>query len=222
MEEEGEIKASASEGGEKRRTAMRVNQFKTFADVIRSDPATLAREYHNLTTQDEHEFSSDTDRDAYAAVIHALGMFQHRSSFPTELQELAGERFKPLPTEMTCKQCGGNDIVTDASATWDPAAGAYVLAGVFDDDTCQTCENNGSAIADLVPVAPERGTRVRIRKAARADGDPFAERTGSVERPNYVRGGVYVRLDRLPHERVDRIELVELKALEIAARVPTS
>jgi len=67
---------------------MRTRYIATFAETIRTDPTTLAREYLSARDATEHEFQTDEARDAYVDVLLALGRFQHRSSFARALAEL--------------------------------------------------------------------------------------------------------------------------------------
>ena len=196
---------------------MRIMFFKSFDQVIRSDARTLAQEYHSLTTNAAHEFGSDEARDAYAAVVFAVGMFQYRLSFADELEHLMGEHFVPLHTILVCRACGSDDVTADATAAWDSMAGGYSLVGTYDDHTCQGCGREGSDIADRHLVAPEPRARVRIKLQAPADGDTLNGRTGTVARMNHVRGGLYIKLDQRTDERIEPIALVEIADLEQAA-----
>ena len=200
---------------------MRTMFFKSFEQVIRSDPRTLAQEYHSLATNAEHEFGSDEARDAYAAVVHAVGMFQYRLSFPDKLEHLMGEHFVPLRTSLLCRSCGSDDITADATAAWDTQAGGYSLVGTYDDHTCQGCGREGSDIADHHFVAPEPRARVRIKLRAPTDGDALDGRTGTVARVNHVQGGLYIKLDQRTDERIEPVALVALADLEQAAPAVT-
>ncbi|MBI0533008.1 hypothetical protein [Sphingomonas sp. TX0522] len=191
---------------------MRPQHIAVFADILRADPQTLAHELHSVMSATEHEFSSDDARDAYADVIRALGRFQHASAFPRAFEAVAGETFRPLPRTARCSVCQSDDVVRDATARWDAEGGEWSLAGVLDDHSCETCGANGSTVADYEASAPDAGVRVRI--APRAN-HPDAGRTGTVLRPNHVRGGLYLRLDRRANEAVERVALADLDQIEI-------
>ena len=196
---------------------MRPQHIAVFADILRADPQTLAHELHSVVTATEHEFTSNDARDAYADVIRALGRFQHASAFPRAFEAVAGETFRPLPRAARCSVCQSDDVVRDATSRWDAARGEWSLAGVLDDHTCETCGANDSTVVDYEASAPDADVRVRI--APRAD-HPDAGRTGTVLRPNHVRGGLYLRLDRRANEAVERVALADLDQVEI--HVPTT
>jgi hypothetical protein len=67
---------------------MRTRYIATFAETIRTDPVTLAREYLSARDATEHEFQTDEARDAYVDVLSALGRFQHRAAFARALAQL--------------------------------------------------------------------------------------------------------------------------------------
>lgn len=67
---------------------MRIRHIATFAETIRTDPVTLAREYLSARDAEVHEFSSEEDREAYVDVLLALGRFQHRVAFARALSSL--------------------------------------------------------------------------------------------------------------------------------------
>jgi hypothetical protein len=67
---------------------MRIRYIATFAETIRTDPMTLAREYLSTRDATAHEFQSDDARDAYVDVLLALGRFQHRTAFARALAQL--------------------------------------------------------------------------------------------------------------------------------------
>lgn len=191
---------------------MRPQHIAVFADILRADPQTLAHELHSILTATEHEFSSDDARDAYADVIRALGRFQHASAFPRAFEAVAGETFRPLAQIVRCSVCQGDDVVRDATARWDAERGEWSLAGVLDDHTCETCGANGSTVVTHEASAPHADIRVRIAPLA---DHPDAGRTGTVLRPNHVRGGLYLRLDRRGSEAVERVALADLDQIEI-------
>lgn len=66
---------------------MRTRYIATFADTIRTDPVTLAREYLSARDATEHEFQTDEARSAYVDVLSALGCFQHRTAFARALAQ---------------------------------------------------------------------------------------------------------------------------------------
>ena len=45
-----------------------------------------------------------------------------------------------MAIEIICTECGGTDVVRDAWAAWDAGRQEWVLANVFDDGFCRTCE----------------------------------------------------------------------------------
>lgn len=67
---------------------MRTRYIATFAETIRTDPVTLAREYLSARDATDHEFQTDEARDAYVDVLLALGRFQHRNAFAQALAKL--------------------------------------------------------------------------------------------------------------------------------------
>lgn len=67
---------------------MRIRHIATFAETIRTDPVTLAREYLSARDATIHEFSSEESRLAYVDVLLALGRFQHRTAFARALSHL--------------------------------------------------------------------------------------------------------------------------------------
>lgn len=127
------------------------------------------------------------------------------------------EEFRPLPCRAVCNRCGSDDVCRDAVARWNQSANAWTLAATYDDGTCQACGAEGHDVIDYVPVAPVPGSRVRITTRPRIGGDPHAGRAGAVVRANHVSGGLYVRLDPLARERIEKIELVALEHLEVAS-----
>jgi len=66
---------------------MRTPYIATFAETIRTDPVTLAREYLSARDATEHEFQTDEARSAYVDVLSALGRFQHRTAFARALAQ---------------------------------------------------------------------------------------------------------------------------------------
>ncbi len=80
---------------------MRIRHIATFAETIRTDPVTLAREYLSARDATIHEFLSEEARVAYVDVLLALGRFQHRTAFARALAELdassEARRSEPLP-----------------------------------------------------------------------------------------------------------------------------
>jgi hypothetical protein len=60
---------------------MRIRYIATFAETIRTDRVTLAREYLSARDANEREFQTDEARSAYVDVLLALGRFQHRTAF---------------------------------------------------------------------------------------------------------------------------------------------
>jgi hypothetical protein len=66
---------------------MRIRYIATFAETIRTDPVTLAREYLSARDANEHEFKTDEARSAYVDVLLALGRFQHRTAFARALAQ---------------------------------------------------------------------------------------------------------------------------------------
>lgn len=194
---------------------MRPKHIPIFADILRVDPQRLADELHSVVTANEHEFTSEESRQAYADVLRALGRFQHGTAFPRAVEAIAGETFRPLRTVARCSVCHSDDVVRDASARWSSEEAQWEISGVFDDQNCQGCGAEGSSVVDYEPEAPAAEDRVRI--APRSE-HPDAGRAGWVVRPNHVRGGVYVRLDAGPGEPKDRIALVALDQLETRVR----
>ena len=67
---------------------MRIRHIATFAETIRTDPVTLAREYLSARDATEHEFQSEEARAAYVDLLSALGRFQHRTAFARALAQL--------------------------------------------------------------------------------------------------------------------------------------
>jgi predicted RNA-binding Zn-ribbon protein involved in translation (DUF1610 family) len=43
----------------------------------------------------------------------------------------------------TCPQCGSDEVVRDAWARWNPAAGLWELGTVFDESMCENCGSRG-------------------------------------------------------------------------------
>jgi hypothetical protein len=66
---------------------MRIRYIATFAETVRTDPVTLAREYLSARDANEHEFQTDEARSAYVDVLLALGRFQHRTAFARALAQ---------------------------------------------------------------------------------------------------------------------------------------
>ena len=132
-----------------------------------------------------------------------------------QLLSASPERFIPLPRRAVCRRCGSDDLCRDAAARWSEAENAWQLASLFDESTCQACGADGAEIVELIPVAPPVGARVRIATRPRIGGDRFAGRTRTTVRVNSVCGGLYVRLDPRPRERVDKVELVDLAFLDV-------
>lgn len=79
---------------------MRIQYIATFAQTIRTDPATLVREYLSARDATIHEFQSDEARNDYVAFLLALGRFQHRTAFARALEQLdvAAEPLKADPS----------------------------------------------------------------------------------------------------------------------------
>lgn len=46
--------------------------------------------------------------------------------------------------ELTCSECGGDNVVLDAYASWDVRAQEYVIDSTFDDAYCRDCEKSVS------------------------------------------------------------------------------
>ncbi len=67
---------------------MRFRYIATFAETIRTDPLTLAREYLSARDATDHEFQTDEARSAYVDVLSALGRFQHQAAFARALAHL--------------------------------------------------------------------------------------------------------------------------------------
>lgn len=53
-----------------------------------------------------------------------------------------------------CGQCGSNDVTRDALAKWSVAEQDWVLRGVLDEATCETCERETSLIEVELARAP--------------------------------------------------------------------
>ena len=67
---------------------MRIQHIATFAQTIRTDPVTLAREYLSARDATVHEFQTEEARSDYVALLLALGRFQHRTAFARALAQL--------------------------------------------------------------------------------------------------------------------------------------
>ena len=67
---------------------MRIRYIATFAETIRTDPVTLAREYLSARNATDHEFQTEEARSAYVDVLSALGRFQDQSAFARALAHL--------------------------------------------------------------------------------------------------------------------------------------
>lgn len=124
---------------------MRIQHIATFAQTIRTDPVTLAREYLSARDATVHEFRTEEDRAAYVDVLLALGRFQHRTAFARALAHLdvapeAVETNTPLPAPMRPIAWSFGDGATFSGYTDDtrwngylnvwvtPATWPYVLA----------------------------------------------------------------------------------------------
>jgi hypothetical protein len=56
---------------------------------------------------------------------------------------------------MHCGQCGGEDIMRDAWATWDVTSQTWVLGEVFDYAFCADCEADATVVERFLDPLPE-------------------------------------------------------------------
>jgi hypothetical protein len=56
---------------------------------------------------------------------------------------------------MHCSQCGGEDVMRDAWATWDVTSQTWVLGEVFDYAFCADCEADATIVERPLDHLPE-------------------------------------------------------------------
>jgi hypothetical protein len=54
-------------------------------------------------------------------------------------------------TKPVCPQCGSDDMVADACASWNSDTQEWELISTYDSTTCQSCDNETDS-PDWVPV----------------------------------------------------------------------
>lgn len=160
---------------------MRIRYIATFAETIRTDATTLAREYLSARDAKGHEFSTDEARSDYVAVLLALGRFQHRTAFARALAELD---VNPAPVEAESSLA---DLMRPVA--WNFGEGT-TFPGYTDDTRWNGFLN--------VWVTPATWPHVLAELIAGADGD--AELIGRYQRTPVVDGLVSLSHDVTTNE----------------------
>lgn len=120
-----------------------------------------------------------------------------------------------------CSCCGSDRIVRDACVHWITATSEWALDDVQQGNFfCDACNAEGFDIVRWIAAVSGAelpvmiGARVRIRDRRLIGGDRLKGREGVVVRENSI-DGFYIQLDLKPRERVQKIELVMPRHLEV-------
>lgn len=57
-----------------------------------------------------------------------------------------------MATRMVCKECGSDNVTTDAAARW--SGDRWEVSTVYDNSNCQNCEAEGDDILEEVELEP--------------------------------------------------------------------
>lgn len=157
---------------------MRISHFQAIADILLGDAETLARGHHDILADTGADFETEEARRRCAIAVNAVGLAVDPDRYRTALEALAAR----TRVEPHCDRCGSIELVRDACAEWDNATQQWVLVGVYDSTTCQTCEAESDSLCDWRPVAAETEQLPAMASApsgTHAEGDQ-QERTSHV------------------------------------------
>lgn len=134
---------------------MRMSQMAALADIVLGDVENLARAYHEIAVARLGDFETEEARRRCAIAVQAVGMAIDPVAYAAAYAHIVGPSQAPSnPDDVApvCNRCGSAEIVRDASAHWDTATRQWVLGGVYDCTTCQTCEAESDDLCLWQPV----------------------------------------------------------------------